>query len=110
MKHPKLSIQTTTLVSVGVFLFHLAFLSTAFLKLNSKVWSIYKYHGDAFDLVLFGIYCLTFLVSLAVWFFADAPLSKRFLFAGLLFPAYFAISLVACIIVTHIYSVAVGGY
>lgn len=86
MKNAKLSIQTTAIVSVGVFLFHLAFLSTSFLKLNSKIWSVYKYHGDAFDLILFGIYCLTFVASLVVWFFADVSLPERFLFAGLLFP------------------------
>jgi hypothetical protein len=110
MKNSRLSVQTTAFVSAGVFLFHLAFLSTAFLKLNSKIWSIYKYHGDAFDLIFFSIYFLTFIASLAVWFLADAPLSKRFQFAGLLFPAYFVISLVACIVTCHIYSVAVGGY
>jgi hypothetical protein len=103
----KHSIRTTALVSVAVFLFHLGILCSSLLKLNSTVWSVYKYHGDSLDLLFFGLYCLTFIISLAVWFFADAPLSTRFRYSGTLFLVYFVISFIACIIVCHIYATAV---
>lgn len=106
----RLSITTTAVVSAVVFLFHLGILGSSLLKLNSSVWNIYKHHGDAFDLFFLGVYCLTFIISLAVWFFADAPLSRRFLYSGALFPVYFIISLIACIFVCHVYAVGVGGY
>jgi hypothetical protein len=110
MKISKLSIQTTALVSGAVFLFHLGILCTSLVKLNPKVWSIYKFHGEALDFFFFGVYCFTFILALGVWFLADAPLSRRFLYSGVLFPVYFVISFIACIIVCHIYAVAVGGY
>jgi hypothetical protein len=107
MKMTKHSIGTTALISVSIFLFHIGILCSSLLKLNSKVWNVYKYHGDALDLVFLGVYCLTFIISLAVWFLADAPLSTRFLYSGVLFLVYFVISFIACIIVCHIYATAI---
>jgi hypothetical protein len=109
VKTPKFSVKTTALVSVAVFLFHLTILCASLLKLNAKIWSVYKNYCDTFDLTFFGLYCFTFIIALAVWFFADAPASKRALYAGVLFPLYFVISLVACIIVCHVYAVGVWG-
>jgi hypothetical protein len=107
MKIPKLALQTAALSSAAIFLFHLGILGSSLLKLNDSVWSVYKHFGDTLDLFFFGLYCLTFILSLAVWFLADLPLSRRFLYAGLLLPVYFVISLTACIIVSHVYSAAV---
>jgi hypothetical protein len=61
-------------------------------------------------LILSGAYILMFVVSWAVWFCADMPLSKRFLFAGVLFAVLFFVSLVLAVVVCFIYGVAVGGY
>ena len=110
MKIARLSIPTVAIASGSVFLFHLALLVSSLLKLNSKVWSVYRNHGNTLDLFFFGLYCLTFIISLAVWFLADAPLTSRFLYSTLVFTCYFIISLIACIFVCHVYAVAVGGY
>jgi hypothetical protein len=110
VKIPKLPILVIALISVAVFLFHLGILCTSLLKLNTQIWSIYKYYGNALDLFFLSLYCLTFILSLAVWLFADTSLGNRAMYAGMLFPFYFVTSLAACISVCFLYSVAVGGY
>ena len=103
MKIRKLSIRGTAWLSVAVFLFHLCVLVSSLLKLNDRVWSVYKYHGDTLDLLFLGIYCLTFILALAVWLLADAPIEDRVFYGLMSFLFYFIISFVACIVVCHIY-------
>ena len=90
-----------------IFLFHLEILCTSLFKLNPTIWSVYKYHVEGFDLFFLGLYCLTFVLSLAVWLFANESLRKRVLHASMLFPVYLLISLVAEIIVSRVYGSAV---
>ena len=108
MRTLRLSVPTVAVISIAVFLFDLIVLCASLLKLSPRVWSVYRYHADALDFFFLGIYCIAFIISLGVWFFADAPLSRRLLYFGVLFPVYFVISLVACVIVCHIYSVGAG--
>jgi hypothetical protein len=103
MKMTKLSIRTTALVSIAIFLFHLGILCSSLLKLNSKVWSVYQNYDEALDLFFLAVYCLTFIISLAVLFLADAPLKDRIFYSLMLFLPYFVISFIACIIVCLIY-------
>jgi hypothetical protein len=110
MKMPKFTILETAVISGAAILFQNLILFASFLKFNDIVWNIYKYHGEAYDLILSGAYILMFVVSWAVWFCADMPLSKRFLFAGVLFAVLFFVSLVLAVVVCFIYGVAVGGY
>jgi hypothetical protein len=108
MRTSRLSIPEVAVISITVFLFHLTVLPTSLLKLSPGVWSVYRDHADVWDFFFLGIYCIAFIISVGVWFFADAPLSRRLQYFGVLFPVYFLISFVACIIVCHIYSVAAG--
>jgi len=110
MKTPKLTVRASAFISIGAFLLQHCVLFASFFKFSDRVWSIYKYHGDTYDCILFGLYSLLFLVSWLVFFWADLPLSDRFLFAGLLCWTYLCISVIGLFVVSFVYRVAVGGY
>jgi hypothetical protein len=110
MKTPKLKILVTAGYSVAAFLLQNLILCASFLKFNDRAWNFYKWHGNTYDLILFGAYCLMFVISWAVWFCANISFSKRFLIAGFLFAINFVVSVICVIAVSFIYGVAVGGY
>ena len=110
MKAPRLTISESAVISVAAFLLQYLILFASFFKFNDRVWNSYRHHDEAYDLILFGTYSLMFVISWTIWFCADIPFSKRFLFAGVLFTVYFAVSLLLAVVVSFIYGVVVGGY